>query len=361
MVVVVVQRFNGVLSTAFCNSMNVSTYELFLSPLQLIFIPCRRLVSDRDLSFVHAVPTASSNQVPMTAGYLTFRYGYSGACSLKKESLWHPSNREDEISHRGSDCRGLTGLGMPSPPWLINAQEDFGLRARSQRLASGDLYGLSVHDDVLLSATTPTANRCAFLTTSKSFHDVLLSSITFLFSLLSRSSLTTSFHFLTTAAARGLPLLAPPVSPILFMASTNTDEVFEADVNAQVRTDARARSRSQKTRRESQSKEPTTEFVDNSTHRKSPPPYEHTPLLERDPDDQDNTGDGSSDHGSRRSAPDWSGARDFEGRPWWRKPSVSEWKHLLGRQLGLTRSRSSGSYRHSCWPHWPLAVSSSPK
>ncbi|KAI4227754.1 MAG: hypothetical protein L6R36_002174 [Xanthoria steineri] len=106
------------------------------------------------------------------------------------------------------------------------------------------------------------------------------------------------------------------------MASTNTDEVFEADVSAQVRADASARSRSQKTRRDSQSKEPATEIIDNSTHRKSPPPYEHTPLLERELDDQENIGDSSSDHGSRRSAPDWSGARDFEGRPWWRKPSI---------------------------------------
>ncbi|KAL8656023.1 MAG: hypothetical protein Q9226_002813, partial [Calogaya cf. arnoldii] len=106
------------------------------------------------------------------------------------------------------------------------------------------------------------------------------------------------------------------------MASTNTDEVFEADVNAQLSADARARSRSQRSRRESQSKKTTNTSVDHSTYRKSPPPYEHTPLLERDPVHQDDISDDFSDHGTQTSAPEWSGARDFEGIPWWRRPSI---------------------------------------
>ncbi|KAL8663469.1 MAG: hypothetical protein Q9168_008092 [Polycauliona sp. 1 TL-2023] len=94
------------------------------------------------------------------------------------------------------------------------------------------------------------------------------------------------------------------------MASTNTDDVFEADVNAQIRAQARARSHPQRTRPQSQTKGP------------SPTLYEHTPLLERDLDDHRDSSDDASHHGTERSALDWSGARDFEGRPWWRKPSI---------------------------------------
>lgn len=56
--------------------------------------------------------------------------------------------------------------------------------------------------------------------------------------------------------------------------------------------------------------------------------YEATPLLSRDVDD---------DHGARahrheddddRGPPVWSGERDFEGLPWWNKPSVC---HSLSR------------------------------
>ena len=121
-----------------------------------------------------------------------------------------------------------------------------------------------------------------------------------------------------TAACGSLRSLPSATAYIAFsttiMASTNTDEVFEADVNAQIRANARVRSHSRKSRGESQSK------------RLSSALYEHTPLLERDPHDQEDGSDNSSDHGSQRSTPDWFGARDFEGRPWWRKPSVSKIK-----------------------------------
>ncbi|KAL8782094.1 MAG: hypothetical protein Q9213_005705 [Squamulea squamosa] len=89
------------------------------------------------------------------------------------------------------------------------------------------------------------------------------------------------------------------------MASTTTEEAFGTDVNAQVHPDARTRSRSQRSNPESQSK-----------------PYEHTPLLDRDLNSQEDVSDDLSDHGSERSAPNWSGARDFEGRPWWKRPSI---------------------------------------
>ena len=57
--------------------------------------------------------------------------------------------------------------------------------------------------------------------------------------------------------------------------------------------------------------------------------YEDTPLLSRDIDDDDDVA--STPHvedGGDRGPPGWSGERDFEGRPWWNKPSV---QHNLWR------------------------------
>ena len=49
--------------------------------------------------------------------------------------------------------------------------------------------------------------------------------------------------------------------------------------------------------------------------------YEETPLLSRNIDA--GSGPDSDDSGrSDDSAPAWSGAEDFEGRPWWDRPSV---------------------------------------
>ncbi|KAL8716448.1 MAG: hypothetical protein Q9220_000355 [cf. Caloplaca sp. 1 TL-2023] len=99
------------------------------------------------------------------------------------------------------------------------------------------------------------------------------------------------------------------------MASAVADEVFEADANATVRAEARERLRSRQSYRDSQTQKPAIGAADHSI-------YEETPLLDRDFDDIGGSSDEYSDDGSERSAPDWSGARDFEGRPWHRKPSI---------------------------------------
>ncbi|KAL8948284.1 MAG: hypothetical protein Q9222_005519 [Ikaeria aurantiellina] len=99
------------------------------------------------------------------------------------------------------------------------------------------------------------------------------------------------------------------------MAAANTDELFEADANANVRTEARARLRSRHSYRDGQTQKPAIGAADHSV-------YEETPLLDRDFNDIRGSSDDSSDDGHERSAPDWSGARDFEGRPWYRKPSI---------------------------------------
>ncbi|KAL8714071.1 MAG: hypothetical protein Q9225_006630 [Loekoesia sp. 1 TL-2023] len=99
------------------------------------------------------------------------------------------------------------------------------------------------------------------------------------------------------------------------MASTNTDELFEADGNIEARADAKSRSRSRHPQHGSGNQKPAIGAPDHSV-------YEETPLLGRDYNHPKDSNDGSSDDSSEGGAPEWSGARDFEGRPWWRKPSI---------------------------------------
>ena len=50
--------------------------------------------------------------------------------------------------------------------------------------------------------------------------------------------------------------------------------------------------------------------------------YENAPLLPRDEDVRDNrSGDAVGD--GQRGRIEWEGENDFEGRPWWNKPSVN--------------------------------------
>lgn len=48
--------------------------------------------------------------------------------------------------------------------------------------------------------------------------------------------------------------------------------------------------------------------------------YENTPLLVRDEEDHDGPLENPS--GDQTSEVEWEGGKDFEGRPWWNKPSV---------------------------------------
>lgn len=50
--------------------------------------------------------------------------------------------------------------------------------------------------------------------------------------------------------------------------------------------------------------------------------YENTPLLLRDPDEGCGAPAPRHEDDEDRGPPGWSGERDFEGRPWWNKPSV---------------------------------------
>ncbi|KAL8934209.1 MAG: hypothetical protein Q9216_006026 [Gyalolechia sp. 2 TL-2023] len=99
------------------------------------------------------------------------------------------------------------------------------------------------------------------------------------------------------------------------MASANTDEVFEADANAGIRADARTRSHLRHPYPEDKDDKPAIGTVDHSV-------YEETPLLEREVNHSRDSNDGPPEDGSERDAPEWFGAKDFEGKPWWRKPSI---------------------------------------
>lgn len=49
--------------------------------------------------------------------------------------------------------------------------------------------------------------------------------------------------------------------------------------------------------------------------------YERTALLARNEQDHDSPEDPSEDR--QRGSVEWEGENDFEGRPWWNKPSVN--------------------------------------
>ncbi len=96
------------------------------------------------------------------------------------------------------------------------------------------------------------------------------------------------------------------------MATTNPDEAFEADAEAEVWADARRRLRSRQSRHESHGKKPDNRMVDHSID-------EQTALLLGHPEE---SSDAIPDNDGDNNVPEWSGARDFEGMPWWRTPSV---------------------------------------
>lgn len=58
--------------------------------------------------------------------------------------------------------------------------------------------------------------------------------------------------------------------------------------------------------------------------------YERTALLARDERSQDSLEDPSQD--SQRGGVEWEGEHDFEGRPWWNKPSVNWTFHRFRAQ-----------------------------
>ncbi|KAL8763453.1 MAG: hypothetical protein Q9184_000761 [Pyrenodesmia sp. 2 TL-2023] len=96
------------------------------------------------------------------------------------------------------------------------------------------------------------------------------------------------------------------------MASTTTDEAFDVDAEAEVRANARRHLRSRQSPHESHDKKPVRGTVDQSVDEQAPLLLDHS----------GKSSDAISDNGDEDDAPEWSGARDFEGMPWWRRPSI---------------------------------------
>ena len=62
--------------------------------------------------------------------------------------------------------------------------------------------------------------------------------------------------------------------------------------------------------------------------------HENTPLLQRDSDEEAEAGEDTEHDGEDgRAPPTWEGERDFEGRPWWKRPSVRQSLSKSKRQL----------------------------
>ena len=52
--------------------------------------------------------------------------------------------------------------------------------------------------------------------------------------------------------------------------------------------------------------------------------HEETPLLPNSPGQKPSDSDGPTDvEDTELEPPEWSGAHDFDGLPWWKKPSVN--------------------------------------
>lgn len=96
------------------------------------------------------------------------------------------------------------------------------------------------------------------------------------------------------------------------------DEVFAADANLEARSNVRAR----QDRSSPRGQDPVI-----SKHRGSQISkhisYDETPLLSQDIDHVYGSSTEPSDDEDGRDPPTWSGERDFEGKAWWNKPSVS--------------------------------------
>ena len=133
------------------------------------------------------------------------------------------------------------------------------------------------------------------------------------------------------------------------------DQAFEADadVNALERLNSRSHQRS------SHKGQEALEAAFGRFTSRDDIDGEDTPLLRRN-DGEEAENDGPFEHGegNERGPPTWDGERDFEGLPWWNKPSVRKPALRIGILLILTLSRFSGSSLLSHSSQWLLAAPS---
>lgn len=108
------------------------------------------------------------------------------------------------------------------------------------------------------------------------------------------------------------------------------DQPFEldAEMNALGRLSSRSR------RRSSHKGQDALEAAYGPSMSHKETDHENTPLLQRDSDEEVEAGGNTVHEGDDgRAPPSWEGERDFEGRPWWNRPSVRNL--LLGSERQL--------------------------
>ena len=99
------------------------------------------------------------------------------------------------------------------------------------------------------------------------------------------------------------------------------DQAFEADQD--VNAFESLRPTSSASRRSSHKGKDTMKAAFGAFASQEHEEHENSPLLGRDSDQRQDAGydsRGAGEHGDAAST--WDGERDFEGRPWWNKPSV---------------------------------------
>ena len=98
------------------------------------------------------------------------------------------------------------------------------------------------------------------------------------------------------------------------------NEAFEAEAALEVRQ------RSQRPHRRGNGM--TKSIIGGSGSRRESD-YDETPLLSREANHDYGSRSDTPDQEESRGPPEWSGERDFEGKPWWNRPSVSSGTLML--------------------------------
>ena len=118
-----------------------------------------------------------------------------------------------------------------------------------------------------------------------------------------------------------------------------TDEVFEADASVENQARRRGSSGLYQTESSDDVARPVHHRIDGQS---KIPTDEETPLLD---------GEGGHSGDPPQDGVEWEGAKDFEGLPWWKKPSVCIWTfHVLGyTSTNLSDTRGFGSFHPSSY------------
>ena len=116
------------------------------------------------------------------------------------------------------------------------------------------------------------------------------------------------------------------------------NEAFEAEAALEVRE------RVQRSKRRGNG---TVKLTNGGSGSRKENDYDDTPLLSREVDHDYGSSSEALEDGDGRAPPEWSGERDFEGKPWWNKPSVCSATWML---MNKSLTRSSGFLAVTTFP-----------